>query len=138
MEAVPEVLDGLGIIGKPVVTVFNKLDLVKDQYELRKLVADTEDSCYVSALTGDGQKQLVDVICSVLRRMLNRIEVLLPYSRQDLLALCHEKGRVIETDFRADGTYAVVEAPPEIASRLRDYEVSSSKPLKKSAKPEQG
>jgi len=122
MEAVPEVLSGLGITDTPTITVFNKIDLVKDQYEVRRTVAETQDSCYISALTGDGLKQLIDVICRVLRRTLSRIEVVIPYSRQDLLALCHEKGRVLNTEFRPEGTHATVEAPPDVISRLREFE----------------
>ncbi|MBW3624024.1 MAG: GTPase HflX, partial [Armatimonadetes bacterium] len=41
MEAVEEVLEELGAAAKPIVTVFNKSDLLQDQYQLRELVAET-------------------------------------------------------------------------------------------------
>jgi GTP-binding protein HflX len=58
MEAVIEVLTELHIQDKPIVTVLNKIDLVKDTYRLREMVATHPDTVYISALTGDGLKQL--------------------------------------------------------------------------------
>jgi GTPase len=66
MEAVMEVLTDLHIQDKPIVTVLNKIDLVKDTYSLREMVANHPDTVYVSALTGDGLKQLLLTVQRVL------------------------------------------------------------------------
>jgi GTP-binding protein HflX len=66
MEAVLEVLTDLHIQDKPIVTVLNKIDLVKDTYRLRELVSNQPDTVYVSALTGDGLKQLMITVERVL------------------------------------------------------------------------
>src|SRR5262245_4542683 len=47
MRAVVEVLEDLGAADKPVITVFNKADLVKDQYALRTMVVEAENACYL-------------------------------------------------------------------------------------------
>jgi GTP-binding protein HflX len=59
MEAVMEVLTDLHIQDKPIVTVLNKIDLVRDTSPLRAMVASHPDTVYISALTGDGLKQLM-------------------------------------------------------------------------------
>jgi len=59
MEAVMDVLTDLHIQDKPIVTVLNKIDLVKDTYKLREMTARNPDTVYVSALNGDGLKQLM-------------------------------------------------------------------------------
>jgi GTP-binding protein HflX len=59
MEAVIDVLTDLHIQDKPILTVLNKIDLVSDTYALREMVANHPDTVYVSALTGDGLKQLL-------------------------------------------------------------------------------
>ena len=120
-ESVLEVLAELGAEEKPIITVFNKSDLIKDQYELRQLVAFTPDSCYMSAKTGEGLHYLEDLICKVVERMMNHIELMLPYDRGDLLALCHDRGRVLEQDYRPEGVYLHVELTPELAGRLAQY-----------------
>jgi GTP-binding protein HflX len=66
MEAVMEVLTELHIQDKPIVTVLNKIDLVRDTYRLREMVANHPDTVYISALTGDGLKQLMLTIERVL------------------------------------------------------------------------
>lgn len=66
MEAVIDVLTDLHIQDKPILTVLNKIDLVKDTYRLREMVANHPDTVYISALTGDGLKQLLLTIERVL------------------------------------------------------------------------
>jgi GTPase len=66
MEAVIEVLTELHIQDKPIVTVLNKIDLVKDTYRLREMVANHPDTVYISALTGDGLPQLLLTVERVL------------------------------------------------------------------------
>lgn len=66
MEAVIDVLTDLHIQDKPILTVLNKIDLVKDTYGLREMVANHPDTVYISALTGDGLKQLLLTIERVL------------------------------------------------------------------------
>jgi GTPase len=66
MEAVIDVLTDLHIQDKPIVTVLNKIDLVKDTYGTREMVAKHPDTVYVSALTGDGLPQLLLTVERVL------------------------------------------------------------------------
>ncbi|MCC2671540.1 MAG: GTP-binding protein HSR1-related protein [Armatimonadetes bacterium] len=66
MEAVIDVLTELHIQDKPIVTVLNKIDLVKDTFALREMVANHPDTVYISALTGDGLKQLLLTVERVL------------------------------------------------------------------------
>lgn len=123
-ESVIEVLRELGAADKPTITVFNKSDLIKDQYELRRLVAETPNSCYMSALTGEGRQYLERLIVQTASSLMQRVEALLPYDRGDLIALAHERGRVIEQDYRSDGVYVVVEISPDLAPRIARYSLA--------------
>jgi GTP-binding protein HflX len=119
--SVMEVLSELGVEEKPIITVFNKSDLIKDQYDLRKLVADTENSCYMSALTGEGKEYLMRLVNITVASMMNRITALLPYHRGDLLAMCHDRGRVFEMDYRPDGVFVRVELSPDLEPLIAKY-----------------
>lgn len=123
--SVLEVLAELGAGEKPMITVFNKSDLIKDQYELRKLVADTPNSCYISAETGEGLQYLEHLICRTVAQMMNRTEILLPFDRGDLLAMCHDRGRVITQDYRPDGIYLEVELSQDLVGRVSPYKLKS-------------
>ena len=125
-QAVGGVLAEIGAQDKPMITVFNKSDLVKDQYELRRLVADTQDSCYMSSLTGEGKEYLLRLIDQIVARLMRRIEVVIPYNRGDLVALCHERGRVFATDYRPDGVYVQVELSHDLEPRVAPYELPAT------------
>lgn len=120
-ESVIEVLAELDVEDKPIITVFNKSDLVKDQYELRRLVAEIPDSCYMSAQTGEGVEYLHRLLCKVIGEMMSRIEAMLPYDRGDLLAMCHDKGRVIMQEYLPEGVHLEVELSPDLADKLREF-----------------
>ena len=75
--AVEDVLEELGVGDKPVLTVFNKADLVSDHYELRHLVAQTPNSVYMSAGTKEGIPSLITQINRVIKSLcLVHLEVL--------------------------------------------------------------
>jgi len=119
--SVLEVLAELDVEDKPIITVLNKSDLVNDQYELRHLVAEIPNSCYMSARTGEGIEYLQRLICKVIGEMMNRIEAVLPYDRGDLLAMCHDRGRVIAQEYLPEGVRVDVELAPDLADKIRIY-----------------
>lgn len=124
-ESVLEVMAELNVEDKPTITVFNKSDAVQDQYELRRLVANTPDSCYMSAATGEGRQYLERLICKMIERLMHRLRVLLPYDRGDLLALCHDRGRVISQEYLPEGVLVDVELAPDLAARVTSYSTDS-------------
>lgn len=120
-RAVDQVLSELGIEGKPVVTVFNKSDLVTDQYTLRKLVTEIPDSAYISAKSHEGLPALMMQISKTIQSILNRVILHIPYDRSDLVSLCYDRGRVISADYQ--GEYIAVEAEitPDLVGKLDKY-----------------
>jgi GTP-binding protein HflX len=124
-DAVIEVLESLGAGDKPMITVFNKSDLVKDQYGLRELVADTENACYLSARTAEGMPQLMDCIVKTLEGLLIPVNLCVPYNRSDLVAQCYEYGRVLRAEYREEGIHVQAHITRDLAGRLRPYFISS-------------
>ncbi len=103
MQAVVDVLDELGASEKPVMTVFNKVDAVKDQFALRMAVTDTPDSSSISALTGLGVEEMTQQMVHLLEKQLVPVHICLPYNRTDLLARCYEYGRVNNLEYSEAG-----------------------------------
>jgi GTP-binding protein HflX len=122
-QAVLDVLDDLGVHDKPILTVFNKSDLVKDQYELRALVADTENAVYISAKTAEGMSHLMDRIVGTLSSLLVDVRLRIPYDRSDLVAQCYESGRVRKADYKEDGIHVEARITRDLAGRVRQYSV---------------
>lgn len=121
MVAVNQVLCELGAAGRPTVTVFNKSDLVKDQYVLRKIVADRPDSVYISAMKREGITHLMNLLSKTLQSLLVRLSLRIPYDRSDLVSLCYESGRVLSAEYTTDAILVEAEVSREIAGRLEKY-----------------
>lgn len=122
-EAVMEVLYDLGAADKPTITVFNKADLIKDQYELRNLVAETPNSVYLSARTAEGIPQLIERVVSTMEGLLVSVTLNVPYDRSDLVAQCYEYGRVHKADYREGGIYVEARITHDLAGRVSRYQV---------------
>ena len=121
MQAVQEVLEELGAADKPMLTVFNKSDLVEDQYSLRELVSNTPNSVYISALTAEGMPQLMDKVVQTLESLLVSVTLRVPYDRSDVVAQCYEYGRVLKADYREDGIYVDARITHYLAGRVYPY-----------------
>lgn len=121
-EAVEMVLAELGVTGKSVLNVYNKADLLPDPTAFRAWVGD-EMSVLVSAKTGEGLPDLLAAMSRVVRERLRRTRLRLPLERGDLVALAHERGRVIEEKYLEDVVEVTAELPDDVASRLCEFEV---------------
>lgn len=119
--AVHHVLKELDADDKPMVTVFNKSDLLADQYLVRKMVADNPHSVYISALKRDGIPQLMAVINKTLQSLLVRMSLQIPYDRSDLVSLCYDSGRVIKAEYTPEFILVEAEVSHEIAGKLQKY-----------------
>ncbi len=123
MQAVQDVLEDLGAADKPTVTVFNKADLVEDQYVLRELVASTPNSVYISAKTAEGMPQLMDRVVHTLQSLLVSVSLRLPYDRSDIVAQCYEYGRVHKADYKDDGIYVDASITHYLAGRVSEFKI---------------
>ncbi len=121
MRAVHEVLQELGAADKPTLTVFNKADTVKDPYILRELIADTPNSCYLSALQREGIPFLMDRMEATLRSLLASVTLELPYDRSDLVALCYEMGKVHSVDYGPEKIVVRADVAKDLAGRLARF-----------------
>ena len=86
-----------------------------------RLVADPPNSGYRSASTGEGKEYLERLICMMVEKLMRRVEVILPYDRGDLLAFCHDRGRVISQEYLPEGVRVEVELSPDLAARIARY-----------------
>lgn len=112
MQVVYETLHELGADGKPVITVFNKQDLLTDRQSFRDFRA--ERSILASAHTGQGMEELRDAVSDVLRSQKIYIERLYPYERAGLIQLIRKKGELIEEKYQEDGIFVRAYVPESI------------------------
>jgi GTP-binding protein HflX len=121
--AVMETLEKLGAGDKPVLTVFNKIDLVSDPFIRRRLVADWPDSVAISAAKGEGIPDLIHAVEKKAKSLLSHITALLPYSESGLVQDCYDFGRVLKVEYREDGIFLDAELVGEMASKISQYKI---------------
>ncbi len=120
LAAVREVFGEIGASSVPEVVVVNKIDAA-DPLVLGRLQRREASALLVSARTGAGLGELVDVLTRELPRPEVEVEVLLPYSRGDLVARLHRDGEIISELHTADGTLLRARVLPGMAAQLTPY-----------------
>ena len=114
--AVYETLRELGIDGKPIITVFNKQDLLEGEHHFRDFRA--EYSILASAHTGQGMEELLTDLEELLRRDRIYVERLYPFEKAGLIQLIRKKGELLSEEYRSDGISVTAYVPMEIYPRI--------------------
>lgn len=112
MHVVYETLRQLGVEGKPVVTLFNKQDLLQELVRMRDVQADY--TLAVSAKTGQGLDELKAVLLEILRREQIYIERLYPFADAGKIQLIRRSGELLEEEYEAEGIRVRAYVPKEI------------------------
>ena len=117
MAAVREVLNEIDAGGVPELVVINKCDIA-DPDRIATLLRREPHAVVVSATTGEGIEELLLAIEADLPHLMEEIDVLLPYSRGDLLSRVHSRGDVISIEHESGGTRLRARVPRSLAGEL--------------------
>jgi GTP-binding protein HflX len=103
LAAVREVLAEIGGDHVPELVVINKSDAADPQV-IDRLLRREGQAVTVSARTGQGVDELMDRVAAALPRPEVTVDVLVPFSRGDLVNRLHQEGDVLAEEHTADGT----------------------------------
>ena len=103
MEIVYETLDKLGVSGKPILTIFNKVDKVVDELDYHDLRADY--TVHTSIKTGKGLDKVREILATMMRGNKEYVEKLVPYTEAGSIAKIRENGELISEEYREDGIF---------------------------------
>ncbi|MEV0197959.1 GTPase HflX [Nonomuraea sp. NPDC050691] len=104
LAAVREVIADIeGASELPEIVVINKADAAEPEV-LDRIARRERDSIVVSARTGAGIPELMELIEQRLPRLDHEVTLLVPYERGDLISRAHKEGEVLSVDHVEDGT----------------------------------
>ena len=110
MAVVYETLAGLGIEDKPIITVYNKIDLAGDVI-IKDLKA--EKTVRISAKTGEGVNTLLQTIGEVLREGKYYLETVIPYDDAGRVAEIRRVGELLFEEYTPEGIAVKAYLPKE-------------------------
>lgn len=122
IKAVEEVLSELGASDKKTILVLNKIDkATEEQLENVKKATSEYETIEISAREGINLEELLGLIEETLPYKMKKCEYLIPYDRSDMSSFLHRNGRVLEEDYRENGTFMFVEVDEESYNKSKDY-----------------
>lgn len=120
IDAVNEVLQTIdGVERLPMITVFNKADLIDDT-KRERLHALAPQAHIVSSATGEGIAELRADVESMLADPDVHIEALLPYTQGSLISKVREYGRLESLEYRDDGVMLQAFVDERLAAKIMD------------------
>lgn len=114
-RVVYDTLIDLGITDKPVITVWNKADLVEDGALFRDFEADA--SVRISAKTGDGIDDFYEELGKILKAGRIYIDKVIPYKDTAVVAGIRKSGQLLSEEFEEEGTHIKAYVPRALAGK---------------------
>lgn len=123
IRAVREVVADIGASEVPEIIAINKVDAAKPEV-IMALLRQEPNAFAFSAKTGFGIDNLLRAIENSLPHPNIEIDTVIPYNRGDLVNAIHEKGEVLEEEYRPEGTYLRALVDDRLASRVRAINIA--------------
>lgn len=122
IEAVNMVLKELGAIDKPILLLLNKVDKANEE-DINKLKENFKDMkiIEISARENINLDVLLDEVSKALPYTLRKAQYLIPYSDQSAAAFLHRNAKVLEEEFKEEGTYILAQVDDEVFNKCEKY-----------------
>ncbi len=117
IRAVRQVISEIGGSEIPEIVAINKADVAKPEV-IMALLRQEPNAFAFSAKTGFGVENLLRAIENSLPHPNIEIDTVIPYTRGDLVNEIHERGEVLEEEYRPDGTYLRALVDDRLAKRV--------------------
>jgi GTP-binding protein HflX len=129
-ETTMSVLAELGAGDRPVLNVFNKVDLA-DAIELRSAKHAVPDAFFVSAATGKGLEELKERCAQMIANDAGTVKLLIPHDRYDLVSKLHKLGDLHSEEHTEAGVVITGRFPPSQTALIQPFIVVPTKRKKK-------
>ena len=118
MEAVTSVLHEIKITNKPIIHVFNKIDIIESEGRKEALLKNYPDGVFISAAKKTGLNELLEKIKKVTFGSYITKTLSIPQSEGKILASIYNNGTVLKRVEANDKVEITFEATPEFVSKI--------------------
>lgn len=120
VRVVNSVLADIGASGKRVISVYNKIDRIKNM-DMIVVMENTPNSVMISAKEGLHIDRLLNAIANTAPGRKQRVKAVIPYSEGALVSELHENQKVISEEYTAGGTLMELMVDNAMYERIRLY-----------------
>jgi GTP-binding protein HflX len=125
-KAVYQTLEEIGANHIPVITVFNKIDLMKDPKAVRDSIYQFDNSVAISALNQIAIDDLLNKIQEQLFENYVSVEIFLPYNEGGLISMFHEQGLISRIEHIDGGVSIMGKIPGRFLSLFKEFDNTNS------------
>jgi GTP-binding protein HflX len=129
-QSVQQTLEEIDAGHIPAVTALNKIDNLKDPYVTRQIVQNYPRAVAISALTGSGIQDLLNLTQEVLFDTYIPILVRLPYQQGQLISLFHEAGHIERIEHERSGVLMQGRLPGRLVAKYNEWKIVNNKKTK--------
>jgi GTP-binding protein HflX len=122
-ESALEVVRCLKAADKPMITVLNKADLVKDPEKILKFKIKYPFTVALSALKQEGLEALVELVKGKIASLYKMVKLKIPQSHYKLAAFVMQNGRVVSQEYAENDLLLEVEIPSGLEKKLWEFKV---------------
>ena len=116
-QVVESLISELGAGELPRINIYNKCDKLPPG----DIMPHGDDICLLSAKTGEGVPELLDMIAKRLDPGIRRVSLLLPYEKGGLLDTLYREASVEAAEYRPDGIAVTAVCGPAVLGQVREY-----------------
>lgn len=125
IDAVRTVLHEIGASRIREVVALNKVDLLSE-HERARALSRIDGAAAVSALTGEGLDELMEVVEAALPRFPVEVTLLVPYGREEVTAMLYRDAEVVSELARADGTIVRARVGERTLAAIQSLRIDTS------------
>lgn len=120
-QSVQETLTLLKANEIPTITVLNKIDKLPEPEKATEMTRDYQDAVAISARTGVGVNELLNMVENILYFKMVPLQVKMPYQQGRLISLFHEQGIITQTVHQKGGVLIDGKIPSRYLSLFEPY-----------------
>ena len=95
IKVVNETLEGLGIIDKPIINIFNKIDMLEEKDIIHRLKREYSNPIFVSAKNGTYMDEILTKFGKLNDALSKKIDLFVPYAKMNMLNKIYNNAEII-------------------------------------------
>lgn len=120
-QSVEAVLKELNCLGKPVITVLNKIDKLEDKGWLERYKMDFPNAIAVSALRKENLLELIAAIAKIVSKGIKKVKITIPINRMGLVDLIYREGKVEDIKYTSKSVIINAKIPALALGKMPAY-----------------